>query len=243
MNSNEKEVDIIAFGPHPDDVEFGCGGFLAKMSGRKYKIGIVDMTYAELSTNGTVNERQKEANRAAKILGCSFRINLGWPNNFLYNSKKFHDDIVRVLRTHRPRMILMPHDFDRHPDHENAQKIIRDAIFTSGLMKYDLDGLAPFRPPYAFVYAMWYEFEPSFIVDITSVWDKKIKAIFAYKSQFTKRPGTIKTIDTDDKTHRLIEARARNHGFKINATYGEAFRNIHGPLGLDDPFLASPNIF
>ena len=243
MKNKEKEVDIIAFGPHPDDVEFGCGGFLAKMSSKKYKVGIVDLTYAELSTNGTVKERQKEATRAANILGCAFRINLGWPNNFLYNSKKFHDHIVRILRTYKPKMILMPYDFDRHPDHENVQKIIRDAIFTSGLVKYKLDNLPPFRPQYAFVYAMWYEFEPSFIVDITNVWEKKIQAIFAYKSQFTKRPGTVTTIDTDDKTHRLIEARARTYGFKINTTYGEAFKNIYGPLGLDDPFLASPNIF
>ncbi len=243
MKRKETDIDIIAFGPHPDDVEFGCGGFLAKMAEKNYKVGIVDLTYAELSTNGTVKERQKEAAQAAKILGCSFRINLGWTNNFLYNSKKFHDDIVRVLRTYRPKMILIPHDFDRHPDHENTQKIIRDAIFTSGLVKYKLDNLPPFRPKYAFVYAMWYEFEPSFVVDVTSVWDKKVQAVFAYTSQFSKRPGTIATIDTDDKTHKLIEARARTYGFTINATYGEAFKNIHGPLGLDDPFLAAPNIF
>ncbi len=245
MNINREgiqEVDIIAFGPHPDDVEFGCGGFLAKMS-KKYKVGIVDLTQAELSTNGNVNERMIEADIAGKILGATFRLNLKWPNNFIYNSKQFHDDIVRILRMYKPKMVLFPHDFDRHPDHENVQKIIRDAIFTSGLIKYEMDALPPHRPKYAFAYAMWYEFDPSFIVDVTDVWDQKIKSIFAYGSQFSNRKDTIQTIDTDDKTHKLIEARARTVGFKINATYGEAFKSVHSPMGVSDPFQLDPNVF
>lgn len=234
--------DILAFGPHPDDIEAGCGGLLAVSVERGYRVALCDMTRGELSTNGTVEERQVEAEKAAELLGATARINLGLPNNFLFNTEENQRAVIRVLRALKPRMVLMPEVFDRHPDHENAPKIIRDAVFTSGLRKYDVDGLPAFRPAYAFAYPLWYEAEPSFIVDVSSVWDTKLAALYAHESQFTLREGSIPTIDTSDSTRLYLEAQGRRWGFMIGVAYGESYRSVYLSPGIQDPFMLLPNV-
>lgn len=236
-------IDLLAFGPHPDDVEASCGGLLIKSAKRGYTVAICDMTRGELSTNGTVEERQKEAEKAAEIMGAKARVNLGIKNNFLFNTEENQRAVMRVLRMLKPRMVLMPEVFDRHPDHENAPKVIRDAIFTSGLRKYDVDGLPHFRPEYAFAYPLWYESDnPSFIVDVSDVWDQKLKALYAHESQFTLRKGSTPTIDTSDSAKQYLEAQGRRSGFMIGKTFGESYRSVYLPMGIDDPFMFLPNI-
>ena len=136
----------------------------------------------------------------------------------------------------------MPETFDRHPDHENAPKIIRDALFTSGLRAYDVDGLPTFRPTHAFAYPLWYEGATSFIVDVSDAWEKKVEALYAHESQFTLREGSTPTIDTGDSARAYLEAQGRRYGFMIGRTYGEAYRSIYLPVGLDDPFTLLPNV-
>ncbi len=242
MRDSPDDVDIMAIGPHPDDVEFGCGGLLALAHKLEYTTCIIDVTKGELSTNGTVDERQTEAARAAEILGVSVRENLGLPNNFLFNSRETQDVFIRTIRKHKPRMILIPHEFDRHPDHENTPKLVREAVFTAGLRKYET-GQERHRPTHILYYEMWQEFEPSFILDISDVWETKMKALLAHESQFSTRPDTVQTVDTSDSVKKMWEARARRNGFLINRTFGEAYRSVYSPIGLADPFQFLPNLF
>ena len=239
--SSKFRVDILAFGPHPDDIEFGCGGLLTKAKNQGLTSGIIDMSLAELSTNGTVSQRIKEAEEARKVLGSKYRENLKLPNNFFSNTKEAQDKVIRVIRKYRPEMVLIPYYFDRHPDHENAAKIIRDSLFTSGLIQYKT-GQNPHRPNRVLFYMLWYEFTPSLIVDISEEWEAKIKALLAYKSQFRRGKGKRETIDNDVNTMKFIEARARNYGFMINRTFGEPYLSIN-PLGIESPLNFLPNFF
>lgn len=241
--NGEATLDMLAFGPHPDDVEFGCSGLLAKTARDNATVGVVDMSYAELSSNGTVEERKKEAAAASDALGVNLRINLGIENNFFENSKENQVKVVSVLRQYQPSVVLVPHDFDRHPDHTHASAIIKSAVFNAGLRKYATGDDEVFRPRYIFEYAMWNEFEPSFIVDVSDVWESKKQALYSYESQFARRADTVETIDTDDRTLQYWEARARNYGFKINCTHGEPYRSVYFPMGVDSVFAFLPNLF
>lgn len=240
-STNKFEVDVLAFGPHPDDVEFGCGGLLKKVSKLGHSTAVVDMSLAELSTNGTVELRLKEAENARKILGVKYRENLKLPNNFFSNSKEVQDKLIRTIRKYRPKLVLLPYYFDRHPDHENGSNLIRNALFTSGLVKYETQQ-NKHRPTHVLFYMLWNEFKPSLIVDITQEWSEKLKAILAYKSQFNPKIGRAKTIDNEKRTLKFIEARARVYGFSINKDYGEPFLSIN-PIGTENPLNILPNFF
>lgn len=239
----KEQLDILAFGPHPDDVEFGCSGLLIKAARLGYKVGIIDMSIAENSTNGNKELRLQEADKARKIIGASIRENLWMENNFFEKNKENQNKIIRVLRTYRPTMILIPYDFCRHPDHEDTTDIIRAAVFTSGLMKYQLDGLPHFRPTYMLQYMLWMPFEPSLIYDITNEWDTKLNSLMAYESQMGNGNGQHKTIDNQDSTKKMFEARARHYGFMINREFGEPYKSVYFPVGLEKPFDLLPNLF
>lgn len=236
-------LDVLAFGPHPDDVEFGCGGYLVTSARAGKRVGIIDMTEGEMSTNGTVAARLEEAQAAADIMGVVMRENLQLPNNYLYNSPEVQEKIVTAIRTYRPNTILIPYDYDRHPDHENASRLVREAVFTSGLIKYKTGDLAPHRPKHFYFYSLWCEFEPSFILDVTDVWDVKTQALLAHTSQFSTTKDTIPTIDTQDSTKLFWEARARHYGFKINASFGEPYKSVYFPIGIRNPDDLLPNLF
>ncbi len=238
---NDYKVKVLAIGAHPDDVEFGCGGLMKKFAKKGYKTAIVDMSQAELSSNGTVDERMKEAGDSREILGAAYRENLKIPNNFFFNTKEYQDKLVYAVRKYQPEMILAPYFFDRHPDHENASKLIRDTLFTAGLRMYKSE-FEKHRPIYVLFYMMWYEFQPSLVVDISDELDDKINSLLAYKSQFDLAPGRVKTIDNEDATLKYVEARARTYGFPIQRKYGEPYLSINN-LGVDDPFSVLPNFF
>lgn len=240
---NKYKVDVLAFGPHPDDIEFGCGGTLAKLAKHGKKVAIIDMSLAENSTNGDVVTRLKEAQKAGKILGAAFRENLELPNNFFKNTKRNHDKIVRIIRKYQPELVLLPYFFDRHPDHENGSKMIREALFSTGLVKYKT-GQPKHRPSRVLFYMLWNEDKPSFVVDITDEFETKMQSILAYKSQFEldKSKKRVYTIDNDDRMLKYVESRARNYGFVINRTFGEAFLSIN-PIGINSPFDTIENFF
>ena len=129
------KLDILAFGAHPDDVEMGCGGTIAKSTSNGKKVGIVDLTRGELGTNGTVEIREEEANVASKILGVSFRMNLELEDGFIFNNKESQIKIVEVIRHYKPDIVLSNTQIDRHSDHGKASDLIYDACFISGLSK------------------------------------------------------------------------------------------------------------
>ncbi len=236
-------LDVLAFGPHPDDVEFGCGGYVIKAVKEGKRVGIIDLTQGEMGTNGTPEERQKEAQEAARIMGVTVRENLMLPNGRLYNSPEVQKTIITAIRTHRPGTILIPYDYDRHPDHENASRLVREAVFTTGLVKYRTGDLPPHRPTHFLYYSLWIEFDPSFILNITDEYDTKIRALMAHESQFTAREGSIATVDTGDEVKKFWEARARHCGFMAGVTFGEPYRSVYFPIALDKTDAMLPNLF
>jgi len=234
------KLDLLAFGAHPDDVEAGCGGFLIKYAQQGKKVGIVDLSLAELSTNGTIPVRMEEAKNAAHIIGAVVRENLEFPNNFFVNSKENQEKIINVIRKYKPEIVLLPYWNDRHPDHAASRDIIFPALFTAGLKNFISGASLPHRPKYVFFYQLWYGFTPTFILDISKEFPVKIDAILAYQSQFVKKEGSIDTKDTNPAFLKYIEARHRNSGYEIGVEYGEAYASAT-PLGIKDMQSLLPN--
>ena len=231
------KLDILAIAAHPDDIELCCAGTLAKAARSGSKVGILDLTKGELGTRGTVGIRSKEAAAAAKILGC-LRENLHLPDGGIQLSEANKLKLIQVYRRYQPRIILIPHFFERHPDHIHTHELAREAWFFSGLRKikttFNGKNQEPWRPDNYFHYMQWFEFAPSFIVDISDVYDQRLAAIKAHKSQFydpaSKDPQTILSQNT---FFDFVEARARNYGFKIGVKYGEPFYSVES-IGIDD---------
>jgi len=222
------KVDILAIGAHPDDVELGCGGTIAKMISEGKTVAIIDLTKGELGTRGTDETRKEEAADAAKILGISARENLEMKDGFLQNSEEYQMRIVQMIRKYQPEIVLANATDDRHPDHAKAAKLVSDACFLSGLKKIEtaLDGKNQefWRPKHVFHFIQWKEIEPDFVIDISDFMEKKIEACMAYKTQFynpeSKEPVT--PIATKDFLESLTY-RAQNLGRLSGCTYAEGF--------------------
>lgn len=182
------KVDILAIGAHPDDVELGCGGTLAKLILEGKKAAIVDLTQGELGTRGTNITRAQEAASASEILGISARENLKMKDGFILNSEEYQMQIVKMIRKYQPEIVLANAVDDRHPDHAKAAKLVSDACFLSGLVKIEteLDGenQKQWRPKQVFHYIQWKHITPDFVIDISNFMEKKIEACLAYKTQF-----------------------------------------------------------
>src|SRR5664279_4484380 len=182
------KLDALFFAAHPDDIELSCGGTALKMVTNGKKTGIVDLTQGELGTRGSKALRKKEALEASGILRLSARENLEIEDGNIENSLSNRQKIISVIRHYRPEVIFVPHFYDRHPDHQNANKLIREAAFYSGLQKVtssrDSKQQEAYRPKRNIYYMQTYTFEPSFIVDISEEFGNKVKAIKCYSSQF-----------------------------------------------------------
>src|SRR5260221_427584 len=191
-------LDILAIASHPDDVELCCAGTLAKAVKSGSKVGILDLTKGELGTRGTEIIRSREALAAAKILGC-LRENLHLPDGNIQVTERNKLRLIQVYRRYQPRIILIPHFFERHPDHVNTHRLAREAWFYSGLRKIEtkFNGKKekPWRPDNYFHYMQWFEFFLSFIVNITAVYPKRVAATKAKNAQFnvpaSKDPQTL----------------------------------------------------
>ncbi|MES2543517.1 MAG: bacillithiol biosynthesis deacetylase BshB1 [Bacteroidota bacterium] len=222
------KLDILAFGAHPDDVELGCGGTIAKEISLGKKVGIVDLTRGELGTRGSAVIRDQEANAAAKILGVSVRENLNMRDGFFINDEAHQMKIIEMIRKYQPEIVICNAVDDRHIDHGKGSKLVSDACFLSGLIKIEstLDGEIQrgWRPKLVYHYIQWKNIEPDFVVDITGFTDKKLEAIMAYSSQFynpnTKEPTTpITSKNFLDSIHY----RAQDLGRLIGTDYAEGF--------------------
>ena len=230
------KTDVLAFGPHPDDVEMGCGGLLFKLKKAGYKTGIIDLTMGELSSNGNIETRIKETRAASEILKIDVRENLNLADGNIVNDMENRNKIIEILRRYKPKMVLFPYYKDRHPDHENAHKLIKESIFISGLVKYQTS-LDFFRPDIVINYMLHFEFIPTFIVDISDEFEKKVEAVTAYGSQF------FSTVEKDVVTHistksfnDILHTRAKYFGLKINSSAGEAYF-INSRIKINDPLL------
>jgi bacillithiol biosynthesis deacetylase BshB1 len=232
----EKEIriDALAFSPHPDDAEMGCGGLLLKLKDKGYRTGIIDLTRAELSTNGNLKTREEEIKEASKILGLDIRENLGLEDANIKNDYDSRLKVISVIRKYRPGLALIPFWRDRHPDHENSYKLLKDALFISGLKKFKT-GLDSYRPDVVINYMLHYEFKPSFIVDISKYYDKKFSAVAAYKSQFYSDVAKkVMTHIASKYFFDIINSRHQCSGLKIRSEYGEPYY-IESDIKIDDP--------
>ncbi len=222
------KTDILAFGAHPDDVELGCGGTIAKMISEGKKCVIVDLTKGELGTRGTDQTRKEEAAHSAKILGVSERENLGMKDGFLENSEEYQMKIVKMVRKYRPEIVLANAIDDRHPDHAKAAKLVSDACFLAGLRKIETlveeENQEVWRPKQIFHYIQWKNIEPEFVIDISEYLGQKIEACMAFKTQFydpaSKEPET--PITSKDFFESLTY-RAQDLGRLSGVTYAEGF--------------------
>ncbi|WP_299228968.1 bacillithiol biosynthesis deacetylase BshB1 [uncultured Psychroserpens sp.] len=222
------KLDILAFGAHPDDVELGCGATIAKEVALGRKVGIVDLTRGELGTRGTAETRDQEAENAANILGVLVRENLRFADGFFVNDKKHQMEIIKMIRTYQPDIVLCNAIDDRHIDHGKGSQLVSDACFLSGLLKIDteVNGVSQkqWRPKLVYHYIQWKNIEPDVVVDVTGYMDLKMKSVMAYKTQFydptSKAPQT--PISSKNFTDS-ITYRGRDLGRLVGVDYAEGF--------------------
>lgn len=225
-------IDLLAIGPHPDDVELGMGGTLAKHKAAGLTTAIVDLTRGEMGSNGSPAERVAEGERAAEILGCAWRRNLGLPDRGLdWRDPEQLRRLVTAIRTVRPRVLAANWGADRHPDHSAAHRLIEEAVFTAGLRRYETDQ-SPFRPARIIFYFINDEQEPSFVVDITPFQAQKIESVFAHVSQFSTSPYQTR-LNRPMGLPYLVESRDRLFGAKAGVQYAEGFI-VKQPIILPD---------
>jgi bacillithiol biosynthesis deacetylase BshB1 len=218
------QVDILAFGAHPDDVEMTAGGAMLKMKAMGYSTAIVDLTRGELSTRGTPTLRLEETAEASRLLQLDFRENLDLGDGQFSEGKKELETIIAVIRRLKPTIILAPYSKDRHPDHERCSRLVREANFYAGLKKYPAEGEAC-RAKKLYYYMANTEFTPSFIMDISEEFEGKLKLFEAYGSQFhtAERKTEPETAISRPEFLEYIRARARFYGEQAGVLYGEPY--------------------
>jgi N-acetylglucosamine malate deacetylase 1 len=214
-------VDLLVFGPHPDDIEIGLGATVARHAAEGRTVGLIDLTAGELSTNGTVEQRQIEAAEATRVLGAAFRENLGWPDGGIATTPLLVRSAVDVIRRHRPRTVAIPYWQDRHPDHVRASDVLTTAAFTSGLRRYESDDDA-WRAEWVCYYFINDSVAPSFVVDVSAHYEKKRAALNCYRSQFTPSAADAASTRLTAPTFRtLIESRDAQFGALAGVAFAE----------------------
>ncbi len=239
-------VDVLAVGAHPDDVEWGCGGIVAGLTALGARAGILVLSSGEAGTLGSARERHSEALAGAKALGVATVMFLDCGDGQLRTGPREEEQVMFVLRSLRPRLVLAPPQRDRHPDHERAATLVRSSCFYAGLRKRasrDAKGepvlaqdLAPHRPATLLHYMLHEPYDPDLIVDCTAAWPRKIEALRAHESQFPSANGEApieaeSTWVSKRSFWEGIEGRARHYGQRIGAEFADPL--LRGsPLGL-----------
>jgi bacillithiol biosynthesis deacetylase BshB1 len=236
-------LDALAIGAHPDDVELGCGGTLALLARAGRRIGIVHLTRGERGTRGTEEERREEAERAAAALGAVELAFLDCGDGGLRTGAAEEDALIGLLRRWRPELVLGPTPRDRHPDHTRGHELVEAACFYAGLANRSPETGAPHRPAAVFSYMQHDLFAPSFIVDVSAVWEAKLESLRAFRSQLyqpdaKKDDNRFTKISTPEFWH-AVEGRARHFGLLVGAAFGEPFWS-RLPLAVPDPLSVLP---
>ena len=222
--TKDDKVDVLVFGPHPDDIEIGLGGTVATHVDLGYRVGLCDLTRGELGSNGTVEERAGEAKAAAEVLGVEWRTNLKWPDGEIatsnYSAAQIRSAAELIRRSH-PSVVVVPYWRDRHPDHEAASRILSEAVFRAGLSRYNADG-AFWKPDWTCYYFINDVVDASFVVDVSRAYDRKRQALACYRSQFEPSGReAVETRLTDSSFRKMIEARDAHLGARIGVEYAE----------------------
>ncbi len=217
-------VDILAIAAHRDDVELTCAGTLLKAVDAGYRVAILDLTAGEAGTRGSASLRAEEAERAARILGVAERRNAGLPDAHLQNSDETRRAIVEQIRHFAPRVLILPFPVGRHPDHRVTSELGRDSSYLAGLERYPAGGTA--HRPHKLLYALSYRedpVKPSFVVDITTQFERKLAAIKCYGSQFDGAKAAGEIFPTGQDLYSLVETQNAHYGSLIRKRYGEPF--------------------
>ncbi len=221
---NPSPVDLLAIGAHPDDVELTCGGTLIRAAKQGHATGIIDLTGGETGTHGTKSLRADEASTAAGIMGVVRRSNAGLPDAGLHNTDETRRVVVGMIRSFRPRVVILPFPIGRHPDHRTASELCRDASYLAGLKNYVADG-EPHRPE-KIVYTLAYRedpVKPTFVVDISDEFEKKMEAIRCYASQFDGKMAAGEIFPSGDDIYENVRMHCARAGSLIRTAYGEPF--------------------
>jgi bacillithiol biosynthesis deacetylase BshB1 len=222
------KLDILAFGAHPDDVELGCSGTIAKEVLLGKTVGIIDLTRGELGTRGSVEIRDNESRLAAKILGVSVRENLNMRDGFFVNDEAHQIEIIKQIRKYRPEIVICNAIEDRHIDHAKGSKLVSDSCFLSGLIKIEtkLEGQfqEAWRPKMVYHYIQWKNIEPDFVVDISDFIKQKTESILAYSSQFYSENSNEPITPIATKNFlESINYRSQDFGRLVGVEYAEGF--------------------
>ena len=222
------KLDILAFGAHPDDVELGCSGTLAKEVALGKKVGIIDLTRGELGTRGSVAIRNAESEKATQLLGVSVRENLDMRDGFFVNDEAHQLKIIEMIRKYQPEIVLCNAIQDRHIDHGKGSKLVSDACFLSGLRKIEtkVNGVLQqaWRPKVVYHYIQWENLQPDFVVDISGFIDVKMESILAYSSQFYDPNSNEPESPISSKNFlESVKYRAQDLGRIIGVAHGEGF--------------------
>lgn len=219
-------VDVLAIAAHPDDAELTCGGTLAATAKRGARVGILDLTAGELGSRGSAAIRADESARASEVLGVAWRQTLGLPDAGIRNDDHARAALVEVLRAVRPTIVIAPAPapYGRHPDHRVAAELIRDAAFLAGLRNYARGG-EPHRPRKVLHTITYREdhLKPTFVVDISDVFDLKVAAIACYRSQFDGATQAGEIYPTGEPLIDVVRHHAAHYGSLIRARFGEPF--------------------
>jgi bacillithiol biosynthesis deacetylase BshB1 len=213
-------VDLLAFGPHPDDLEIGLGGTLAKHAALGHSVGLCDLTRGEMSSNGTPEERLNEAEAARKVLGADWRENLALPDRSIGTSPDHIRKIVELIRRTRPRTIAIPYWQDRHPDHQSSSVLVRDAVFNAKLKRYSAAG-DPWQPEWVCHYFINDSVPPSFVIDVSGYYEQKRRALACYKSQFATGGAAVSTRLNSPVFGQLVESRDAQFGALAGVAHAE----------------------
>ena len=216
-------VDLLVFGPHPDDIEIGFGGNVALHVALGFRVGLCDLTRGELGSNGTPDEREAEADAARAVLGAEWRENLRWPDGGIDGSPEQIRSAVELIRRHQPKAIAIPYGQDRHPDHVAANRVLTGAAFMSGLRRYDT-GQPAWRADWVCQYFINDSAPSSFVIDVSDFYERKREALACHRSQFTP-PATdgVATRLTASTFKQLIESRDAQFGALAGVAFAEGF--------------------
>lgn len=214
-------VDLLVFGPHPDDIEIGLGATVAKHVALGHEVGLCDLTQGEMGSNGTVEDRRREADAAAKVLGVAWRENLQWPDGGITSAPEFVRSAVEFIRRHQPKTIAIPYWKDRHPDHVAASEVLTRAVFQSKLRRYETRDNA-WRADWLCYYFINDGDTPSFVVDVSDHYQKKRDALACFRTQFAPSgEGAVQTRLTQDSFRQLVFSRDVLFGAQVGVPYAE----------------------
>jgi bacillithiol biosynthesis deacetylase BshB1 len=217
------ELDVLSIAAHPDDTELTCSGTVIKMAQAGYKVGVLDLTAGESGTRGNALLREREARKAAKVMKLAHRENLYLPDAAIEDQREYKLKIAQRIRALRPRTVILPYWEGRHPDHYMTGRIGYEACFLAGLSRLPLEG-RPFRPR-KIIYATYYvpALRPTFVVDITAQFGRKLKAILCYSSQFSPPKDKQNLFPARGDLRETVGSLARHFGLMIGVRYGESF--------------------